>query len=248
MKAAHVINQPAYVLHRRPYRETSIILDVFTLYHGRLALMARGAQTSKTIAVANLQVFQPLMLSWTGGYGLRTLTAAEAPSSALRLQSSAMYCAYYVNELVLKLTPEQDATPGLFAAYVDTLQALSEVDQPEPVLRRFELALLQDIGLTPDFEIDLASHPVQPNDWYRYRAPGFERVNDDSHTTDLVQGRHLQKLAQGWADEELETGVVNAEAAKQAKRILRQLINNALNGRQLNSRKMFQQFSKGEKP
>src|SRR5258708_4376552 len=178
-----------YVLHSYPYRETSLILQVWTEKHGRLGLVAKGARRPKSPSRSVLTPFQLLSLSWFGRGELRTLKTAEPASPATPLGGQALLSAFYLNELLLKLTHRDDPHEGLFAAYdeaITHLRALSHArtrDRPpvplsgtsglspvvaepvpqarreiEPVLRRFDLRLPQELGFAPD----LAPPPAPP--------------------------------------------------------------------------------------
>lgn len=137
---------PAFVLHTRPWRETSLIVDVLTRHHGRIGLIARGARRQASSLKTRLIPFQPLMLSWFGKSQLRTLHAAEWQGGSLMLRGHALICGFYLNELLLRLLPDGDAHEGLFDLYAATLSALNEQDDVEPILRRFELDLLSELG------------------------------------------------------------------------------------------------------
>src|SRR6188768_281245 len=152
-----------YVLHTYPYRETSLILQVWTEKHGRLGLVAKGARRPKSASRAVLIPFQPLTLDWFGRGELRTLKTAEPSAPATPLSGQSLLSAFYLNELLLKLTTRDDPHEGLFAAYDDAIRALRAIsrtrvipveepaargrqEEVEPVLRRFELRLLQELG------------------------------------------------------------------------------------------------------
>jgi DNA repair protein RecO (recombination protein O) len=137
---------PAFVLHTRPWRETSLIVDVLSRHHGRVGLVARGARRQTSSLKTRLMPFQPLTLSWFGKSQLRTLHAAEWQGGGLMLRGHALMCGFYLNELLLRLLPEGDAHQGLFDLYAATLTALNEHADVEPVLRRFELDLLSELG------------------------------------------------------------------------------------------------------
>ncbi|OYY92758.1 MAG: DNA repair protein RecO [Hydrogenophilales bacterium 28-61-23] len=137
---------PAFVLHTRPWRETSLIVDVLSRHHGRVALVARGARRQASSLKTRLTPFQPLALSWFGKSQLRTLHDAEWQGGGLMLRGHALMCGFYLNELLLRLLPEGDAHEGLFDLYAVTLAALNERADVEPVLRRFELDLLSELG------------------------------------------------------------------------------------------------------
>lgn len=137
---------PAFVLHSRPWRETSLIVDVLTRHHGRIGVIARGARRQASGLKTRLIPFQPLSLSWFGKAQLRTLHAAEWQGGGLMLRGHALICGFYLNELLLRLLPDGDAHEGLFDLYAGTLTALNTQTDVEPVLRRFELDLLSELG------------------------------------------------------------------------------------------------------
>ncbi len=137
---------PAFVLHSRPWRETSLIVDVLSRHHGRVALIARGARRQTSSLKARLMPFQPLALSWFGKHQLRTLHDAEWQGGELMLRGHALMCGFYLNELLLRMLPEGDAHAGLFDLYAVTLTALNTQSDVEPILRRFELDLLSELG------------------------------------------------------------------------------------------------------
>lgn len=162
-------NQPAYVLHTRPWRETSLIVEVFAREVGRLALVARGARRPRSPVRGLLMAFQPLMLSWFGKGELRTLKHAEWQGGQLPLTGPALMCGFYLNELLLRLLPRDDPHPGLFATYQETLQSLAREKVQAPALRRFEKRLLQELGyaLILEHEADTGA-PIDPDAWYDY--------------------------------------------------------------------------------
>src|SRR4051812_21091773 len=145
-----------YVLHSYPYRETSLILQAWTEKHGRLGLVAKGARRPKSSSRAVLIPFQPLALDWFGRGDLKTLKTAEPSAPATPLAGSSLLSAFYLNELLLKLTTREDPHEGLFAAYDEAITSLRAISRErgvnqgpspiEPVLRRFELRLLQELG------------------------------------------------------------------------------------------------------
>src|ERR1700758_4242428 len=115
---------PAYILHHRPYRDTSRILDVITREHGRLTLFARGVRGPRAKLAAVLQPFQLLLLSWSGGGEAAQLTRAERAATPLPLSQPCLLAGFYLNELLLKLTTRHDALPELFDQYHATLEQL----------------------------------------------------------------------------------------------------------------------------
>jgi DNA repair protein RecO (recombination protein O) len=141
-----VDGEAAFILHTRPWRETSLIVDVLSRRHGRLGLVARGARRQNSSLKARLVSFQPLHLSWFGKGNLRTLHAAEWQGGDLNLRGHSLMCGFYLNELLLRLLPEGDPHETLYDHYEATLKALNGAGEVEPILRRFELNLLSELG------------------------------------------------------------------------------------------------------
>ncbi len=146
-----VAHQPGFVLHSYPYKETSLIADVFTRDYGRVALIAKGAKRPHSKLRGVLQTFQPLSIGWSGKSEVRTLTHAEWVGGLPPLERSALLSGFYLNELLVKLLARDDAHPALFDHYVATLNQLAH-DEPAPiVLRKFERALLKETGVAANF-------------------------------------------------------------------------------------------------
>lgn len=243
-------SQAAYILHRRPFKESSFILDIFSLNFGRLSLVAKGAQTSRQYQAAQLQVFQPLLLSWRGRSELKTLSAVEVPSRSMMLTGQALYCGYYLNELLLLLTAEQDPNPELFSCYAESLQKLVDDDEIEPCLRRFELNLLVQLGLAPDFSADDAGQAIQSANTYYLSNEGRFVIGSSHHgnKAQLISGSSLQLLASGWQHTTLLNQTEQREAIlRECKRLMRTLIDHALAGRTIKSRALFRQLKEGIK-
>ena len=174
-----------YILHTYPYRETSLILQAWTEHHGRIGLVAKGARRPKSASRSVLVPFQPLALDWFGRGELKTLKSAEPTAAALPLGGASLFCAFYLNELLLKLTHRDDPHEGLFAAYdaaIAELRALSRVPrhvaseplpsrgrEVEPILRRFELRLLREVGFALELGREAGTHaPIDPHREYWY--------------------------------------------------------------------------------
>jgi recombinational DNA repair protein (RecF pathway) len=139
-------DQPAFVLHTYPYRETSVIVEAFTAEYGRVAVVARGARRPRSDLRGVLQAFQPLLLSWSGQAELKTLVKAEWRGGLPRIGGSALLCGFYLNELLLKLLAREDPHPRVYASYEAALAELAAGSEEAPVLRRFELLLLAELG------------------------------------------------------------------------------------------------------
>lgn len=167
--------QAAYILHHRPLRETSVIADLLTPDHGRVSVVARGARSPKSKTRVLLQPFRPLLVSWVGRGELKTLSGIEEQGLAFALSGLSMGCAYYVNELMLRLAPPFTPLHEAFALYSRTLAVLPGNETPEPLLRQFELELLDSLGLLPDYGhcVNGFEAPLPGNDYLYHPATGF---------------------------------------------------------------------------
>ncbi|NYT38335.1 DNA repair protein RecO [Allopusillimonas soli] len=155
-RALRVQDAAGYLLHAAAWRETSLIIQVFTRSHGVVALVAKGAKRPHSVLRPVLSAFQPLLLSWSGSGEVKTLTRAE--SAGIRpLSGRAHMSAWYMNELLLRLLPREDAHPLLFDAYDEALLLLTGQRGAASALRRFEWVLLNETGYgvdepMPDFQ------------------------------------------------------------------------------------------------
>jgi DNA repair protein RecO (recombination protein O) len=227
---------PAYILHRRDYGDTSLLLEVLTAPQGRLPLIAKGARRVRKGASATsaaLQPFVPLLIAWTGRGEVKTLTRSEPAGPALSLRGDALYCGFYVNELLDRLLCRSEPEPILFAAYQQTLGALSEGAGPDMALRRFELTLLGQIGYRPPLARDaVTGEPVLHGRRYRIDPErGPVSVAEDSVGAGTVSGATLLALESG---EDLPRGQL-----REARDLLRRLLAPHLGTRPLMSRALF---------
>lgn len=231
-----VHDQPAYILHRKPWRDTSLLLSLLTLHHGRVSVIVKGAQNSKRNPAAWLQPCQSLMVSWTGRSDLKTLTHYDTPAQSIRLTGERMYCGLYLNELLMMLVPEHDVQPDLFALYAQTLDALQAEPFNSAALRQFELGLLRAIGLAPDFKQSVDGLPIRAELRYGLNPEqGFFVLTGATTSARFeLSGQTILALA---SDQVLETTL-----ERESKHLMRNLIQQALNGRVLKSRELFMQM------
>ena len=186
--------QPAYVLHARAYRETSLLLEVFTRDHGRMGVVARGVRRERSrIPRGVLQPLQPLLLDWNAAGDLGSLVGAEAASTPLVLSGEALLSAIYLNELVLRMSGRGDPHPAAFAAYADCLARLAIGAGIGWTLRRFERDLLADLGYALLLDRSAAGAAIATRrSWVAglgYSAAtvvAWSRVYDDEHWTSDV--------------------------------------------------------------
>lgn len=227
MQQAHLI--PGFILHRRSYSETSLILEVFTREYGRLGLMARGARRRSGRNPTPMEPFQVLLLSWRGRGELPTLGGCEPNGPPIRLTGNQLVSGLYLNELIVRLLQRGDAHPELFDNYAHTLARLAGPADTESLLRSFEVRLMEAVGYALELQEEVGTgQPVSAQRRYRYDPEAGPRPADGS---DTIGGDTLIALAR---DEGL-----SQEQRREAKRLMRGLLNGLLDGRPLNSRKLW---------
>jgi DNA repair protein RecO (recombination protein O) len=228
--------QPAHVIHRRPFRDSSLIVELFSPDYGRVAVVAKGARSGRSRGGSRsslLQPFAPLLCSWTGRSELKTLTGCEADGAALMLQGERLYSGLYVNELVSRLLHHEDPHPGLYADYRRVLDELSDTPAVDLLLRRFEFGLLEALGYAFDIAVDGRSgEAVQSDRWYVFH-PDYGLVastGPDGNDGPRFAGADLLALGDGGTD---------AAARRCAKRLMRRVLAEYLGERPLKSRELF---------
>jgi len=225
--------EPSYVLHSRPYRESSLLLEALSRSHGRVGLVARGARGARSRWKNLLQPFRPLLLSWNQKGELGTLTAADQVASPPPLAGESLFCGLYANELTTRFLQRSDPHPGLFERYRQLVAELASGNLPQPLLRVYEMRLLQSagFGLQLDHEYG-SSEGIRAKAWYLY-APetGPKRQDyDASRKHELVSGAALLALK----SEDIED-----QYLKELKLLMRRLIRFYLGDRPLNSQALF---------
>jgi DNA repair protein RecO (recombination protein O) len=231
-KESRIAEQPAFVLHSYPYKETSLIVDVFTRDHGRIALIAKGAKRPHSKLRGVLQTFQPLSISWSGKSEVRTLIGAEWIGGLLPLEKSALLCGFYLNELLVKFLARDDAHTRLFDHYVATLNQLAHNELPIIVLRKFELALLKETGFAGNLSVCTSTaEPVQPEQSYVVDPERGPRHAQPADTWPRVSGKTLLDMErEDYADATTQT---------QSKFLMRFLLSHHLGGTQLSTRQIL---------
>jgi DNA repair protein RecO (recombination protein O) len=233
-----VDKQPAYVLHHRPFRDSSQLLDVFTRDHGKIALVARGSRGSRSRLAGILRPFVPLQVSWVSRSDLGTLTGAEVTGAPAGLQGDALLSAYYVNELLLHFLHRHDPQPEIHALYAQALAALCAAPDVAPGLRAFELEFLGLLGYAVDLEYEAGTQQaLDPESHYEYRLEqGPVPVARDSGPMvfrgDLLSGIRAQRFD-------------DADVLRAAGRLLRAVIAHHLGGKELKSRKVLLDVHRG---
>ena|SRR5579862_1909630 len=217
-----------YLLHHQPWRDTSRILEVLTREHGRLTLFARAVRGPGAKLAPVLQPFQPLLLSWSGRGEAPQLTAAERLRHCEPLPPGSLLAAFYLNELLLKLTTRHDPQPELFDHYHEALEQLRAGGALEPPLRLFEKRLLEVLG----YGLDLATEAhsglrIEVQRYYHFR-PGQGLCVASAGHAGAVAGASLRELA----DERFSS----ARALEDARRVLQAALAACLEGRPLATR------------
>jgi DNA repair protein RecO (recombination protein O) len=221
---------PGYVLHHRPWRDTSRILEVLTREHGRLTLFARGVRGPQAKLAPVLQPFQPLLLSWSGRGEAPQLTAAERAEACAALPAAVLLGAFYLNELLLKLTTRHDPLPQLYDHYHAALGRLRAGAALEPTLRIFEKRLLEILGYGLDLATEAGSgEPIAPQAFYLFR-PAQGLVGAGAVRAGALHGESLLALA---AEE-----LCGARALEDARRLLKSALAACLEGRPLATREV----------
>jgi DNA repair protein RecO (recombination protein O) len=223
--------QRCFVLHRRPYSETSLIIDIFSEHQGRLSLLSKGARSQRSGLKSVLQPFTPLLLKWSGRGAMKTLRQAESISLGLPLSGINLYSGMYVNELLVRVIANDIPQPGLFYDYLDALTELAQNKNPEPALRRFELSLLASLGYGVDFLHCAGSgEPVEATMTYRFREQkGFiASVRQDNLT---FLGEELIAIS--------ERRFTTKEQLQAAKRFTRIALKPYIGSKPLKSRELF---------
>lgn len=225
--------QPAYILHTRPYRDTSMLVDVLTPQFGRMGLVARGVRSRKTPKRNLLNPFTRLLISFQGKSDLKLLTQFEADGTPMNLSGNYLFSAFYVNELLVRLLPEMDAHEDIFLLYEHSLQRLAAQQPLEPVLRQFELHLLESLGYGIHLELDAKSGEsvsAQRN-YCLDPVQGFYQADDSVPFNFLFSGEHICALAAG--------DFLSPDVRQTAKRITRTLLRPLLGNKPLKSRELF---------
>ena len=232
VREGRVVGQPGFVLHSYPYKETSLIVDMFTRDHGRVGLVAKGAKRPLSKLRGVLQTFQPLSVSFSGKSELRTLIDAEWVGGMLPLEKTALLCGFYLNELLVKLLAREDKHPALFDHYVSTLNQLAHGEPAQIVLRKFERALLKETGVAADLGRCTSTRaPVEAGGSYVVDPERGARAALASEVWPVVTGKTL-------LDMECEDYADPATQA-QSKQLMRFLLAHHLGGQPLNTRQIL---------
>ena len=227
-----ILGQPGFVLHSYPYKETSLIVDMFTRDHGRIGVVAKGAKRPLSKLRGVLQTFQPLSVSMSGKSELRTLIDAEWVGGMLPLEKTALLCGFYLNELLVKLLARDDPHPALFNHYVATLNELAHGEPAQIALRKFERALLKETGVAADLtRCSTTRDPVEPEGAYVVDPERGARTAGGNESWPVVSGRTLIDMEGERYDD--------PQTQAQSKQLMRFLLAYHLGGAPLNTRQIL---------
>ncbi len=231
--------EPGFVLHAYPYKETSLIVEAFTRRFGRVGLLARGARRPRSMMRGVLLAFHPLQLSWSSSAELGTLIAAEWGGGQKTLAGIGLMCGFYINELLLRLLPRDDPHESLFDAYGAALGRLSESEPRAAVhssiLRSFERRMLAELGYAPVLDRDAANGAaIEPARHYRYEAERGPVETNRSNGDSVIRGRTLLDMAADNYDD--------SRTREEARRLMRALIAERLGGQALHTRAILSEL------
>ena len=229
-----VLLEHGFVLHQRPYRDSSQLLECMTAAHGRVGLVARGSRRAGTGQRALLQPFAPLKLSWVRRGELGRLTHVEADGSSYALEGQRLLAGFYANELLLRLTARGDPNAEIFFCYSRCLAQLGEAPSVARVLRVFELELLSALGYGVELDGESSTgEPLRADSSYVYELElGFRRVDIADSDADVYPGRDLISLRDRALDDEA--------SVRTAQRLLGRVLRAHLGERPLQSRRVLQ--------
>lgn len=232
-----VLDQAGFVLHAWPYKETSLLVDVFTRDHGRISLVAKGAKRPFSQLRGVLHTFQPLRLGWSGKAEIKTLIQAEWIAGLLPLEREALISGYYLNELLLKLLVKDEPQADLFEHYLICLTSLAQGIETNQVLRQFELQLLKAAGLLGDIAwCEQTQSRVQEQYYYVCDPGAGVRLAQSEEFLPKVRGKTLLDLAQA--------RISDAQTLQESKLLMRYLLSYHLHGKSLSTRQILLDLQK----
>jgi DNA repair protein RecO (recombination protein O) len=224
-------NQAVYVLHTYPFKETSLVVELFSQQFGRIAAVAKGARRPHSAMRGMLQSFQMLSGAWSGKNELKTLHSLDWSTGLTLLKGEALMCGFYMNELLLRLLPREDAHESLFEYYANTMHTLSNGADFATTLRRFELKLLQEMGYAVPLLQDENGVDIEVDKTYRYEAEyGACDLNATKNGVQLSGKTMLDMARDDYADSMTQS---------QSKQLMRYLLAHYLGDKPLHTRQLL---------
>ena len=227
-------NQSAYILHTYPFKETSLIVELFTQPIGRVSVIAKGARRPRSSLRGMLLSFQGLQATWSGNQELKTLHSLEWSNALISLKGDALVCGFYINELLIRLLLREDPHEKLFNYYDMTIKKLTLGINLEIILREFELRLLQELGYQVPLDKDINGQNVNPNKKYFYEVGYGPSLSKKNNQTIEMSGKTLIDMSKNNYDD--------AITKKQSKQLMRYVIGFYLGDKPLNSKKLFNEL------
>jgi DNA repair protein RecO (recombination protein O) len=231
----------SYILHRRDYRNSSLLLELFTKEQGRLPAIAKGVKSNRSKKQGELQSFHPLQLGLAGRGEIRSVTMIDSEQRPHFLTGKALYCGLYLSELLMRMTARNDPHPEIFEHYEQALTALTQGDVLDHTLRHFEIGMLQALGYGLSLNCQATGEPLRPDQNYQYQIEFGPVPVTQYHSGEVtVQGSTLLALSCG----EQLTEV----AAQEAKRLMRSVLAHYLGSKPLKSRELFRPLNPSLNP
>ena len=224
-------NQAVYVLHTYPFKETSLVVELFSQQFGRIAAVAKGARRPHSAMRGMLQSFQMLSGAWSGKNELKTLHSLDWNAGLSLLKGEALMCGFYMNELLLRLLPREDAHENLFEYYANALQTLSNGADLATTLRRFELKLLQEMGYAVPLLQDENDAEILADKTYRYEAEYGACALSATKNGVQLSGKTMLDMAR---DDYADSATQN-----QSKQLMRYLLAHYLGDKPLHTRQLL---------
>jgi DNA repair protein RecO (recombination protein O) len=224
-------NQTVYVLHTYPFKETSLVVELFSKEFGRIAAVAKGARRPHSAMRGMLQSFQMLSGAWSGKNELKTLHCLDWSAGLTLLKGEALMCGFYMNELLLRLLPREDAHENLFEYYDATLKTLATDDNLAITLRRFELKLLQEMGYAVPLLQDENDGEIDVDKTYRYEAEYGACALSVTKNGVQLRGKTMLDMARD------DYGDTQTQA--QSKQLMRYLLAHYLGDKPLHTRQLL---------
>ena len=232
-----VESEPGFILHTIPYRETSLLVDIFTLNHGRLRCVAKGFRKPNKKGIAKtLFPYTEHHFQWQGRGELKTLTQADPIQAPVFLKQESLFVGLYINELLYKLLHQNDPHQSLYEFYRQLMTQLSDSEILQPVLRRFEMLLLEELGygLVLDAEAETGQAVSAESLYYYIPDQGLKLIQDQTaDNLHAFSGADIMALCQGQLEQQ--------SVLRAAKKLTRQVIDFYLDGKELNSRELYRQ-------
>jgi DNA repair protein RecO (recombination protein O) len=229
--SSRILDEPAFVLHSIAYKETSLVVELLTRNHGRVPVIAKGAKRPHSALRATLLAFQPLQVAWQGKQDLRNLIRAEWIGGLASPRGDALLCAFYLNELLVRLLPRDDPHPEVFDTYLNGLARFASGEPVSSALRRVEWNMLKNLGYAPDLKRDHHGQMISSEKRYQLGAAGLVQAGSEG-----ISGRIIELMAdESWDD---------PAVWQPGKILVRQLLNRALDGQALNTRQILIDLNK----